>query len=54
MTRPDAQGGLRFRDNMKALAKADTVVVGVSADSGESHRAYRQAAPFTSDPDRSR
>ena len=45
-----------FRDNMKALAKADTVVVGVSADSGESHQKFtaKYKLPFTllSDPDR--
>jgi peroxiredoxin Q/BCP len=45
-----------FRDHMKVLAKAGAVVLGVSADSEESHKKFaaKYKLPFTllSDPDR--
>jgi len=45
-----------FRDDWKDLQKANAVVLGVSADSGESHRKFaaKYKLPFTllSDPDR--
>jgi peroxiredoxin Q/BCP len=46
-----------FRDAWKLIAKANTVVLGVSADSGESHQKfiskYKLPFPLLSDPDRS-
>ncbi len=45
-----------FRDNWKTLAKANAVVLGVSADSGASHQKfiakYKLPFPLLSDPDR--
>ena len=45
-----------FRDDWKDLQKANAVVLGVSADSGESHKKFatKYKLPFTllSDPDR--
>jgi len=45
-----------FRDDWKELQKANAVVLGVSADSGESHKKFaaKYKLPFTllSDPDR--
>jgi len=45
-----------FRDGWKDLAKLDAVVLGVSADSGESHskfaKKFRLPFPLLSDPDR--
>jgi peroxiredoxin Q/BCP len=45
-----------FRDSWKALGKENTAVIGVSADSGDSHRKFaaKYKLPFTllSDPDR--
>jgi peroxiredoxin Q/BCP len=45
-----------FRDGWKELAKADAVVVGVSADGAESHKKfitkYKLPFPLLSDPDR--
>jgi thioredoxin-dependent peroxiredoxin len=45
-----------FRDDWKALGKANAVVLGVSADGAESHRKFaaKYKLPFTllSDPDR--
>ena len=45
-----------FRDNMKTLTKAGAVVLGVSADSEESHKKftakYKLPFPLLSDPDR--
>ena len=45
-----------FRDGWKDLAKANAVVLGVSADDGESHRRfakkYRLPFPLLSDPKR--
>jgi len=45
-----------FRDLSKQLAKENAVVVGVSADGGESHqkfiKKYRLPFPLLSDPDR--
>ena len=46
-----------FRDDWKQLAKANAVVLGVSADSGASHQKfiakYKLPFPLLSDPDRS-
>jgi peroxiredoxin Q/BCP len=45
-----------FRDAWKEIGKLDAVVLGVSADSGESHRKfaskYKLPFPLLSDPDR--
>ena len=45
-----------FRDDWKALAKANAVVLGVSADGGESHKKFAAKSklpfPLLSDPDR--
>jgi peroxiredoxin Q/BCP len=45
-----------FRDNWKALAKSNVVLLGVSADGGASHRKfiakYKLPFPLLSDPDR--
>jgi peroxiredoxin Q/BCP len=45
-----------FRDNWRALAKSNVVVLGVSADGGASHRKfiakYKLPFPLLSDPDR--
>ena len=45
-----------FRDDWKTLAKANAVVLGVSADSGESHKKfaakYKLPFPLLSDADR--
>jgi peroxiredoxin Q/BCP len=45
-----------FRDSWKTLAKANAVVLGVSADSGASHQKfiakYKLPFPLLSDPDR--
>jgi peroxiredoxin Q/BCP len=45
-----------FRDDWRAFQKLDTVVLGVSADDGKSHRKFvdKYKLPFTllSDPDR--
>ncbi len=45
-----------FRDDWKEIQKLNTVVLGVSADSGESHRKfaakYKLPFPLLSDPDR--
>ena len=45
-----------FRDDWKDLQKANAVVLGVSADSGESHQKfaakYKLPFPLLSDPDR--
>src|SRR5262249_30180732 len=45
-----------FRDDWKELQKHNAVVLGVSADSGESHRKftakYKLPFPLLSDPDR--
>jgi thioredoxin-dependent peroxiredoxin len=45
-----------FRDSWKQLGKLNTVVLGVSADGGESHRKfagkYKLPFPLLSDPDR--
>jgi peroxiredoxin Q/BCP len=45
-----------FRDDWKEIQKLNAVVLGVSADSGESHRKfaakYRLPFPLLSDPDR--
>ena len=46
-----------FRDDWKQIQKSDAVVVGVSADTSESHRKfaakYKLPFPLLSDPDRS-
>ena len=46
-----------FRDDWKQIQKSDAVVVGVSADSPDSHRKfaakYKLPFPLLSDPDRS-
>src|SRR4029453_6079014 len=45
-----------FRDSWKDIQKANTVVLGVSADSGASHQKfiakYKPPVPLLSDPDR--
>jgi peroxiredoxin Q/BCP len=45
-----------FRDGWKEIQKLDAVVIGVSADGGESHRKfaakYKLPFPLLSDPDR--
>src|SRR3954470_14631255 len=45
-----------FRDNLNRIAKTGAVVLGVSADSSESHRKFKEKQglnfPLLSDPDR--